>query len=150
VSCSNYSARRTSQARILRAGHGWFSGANLLVFQLLLQPGFFEQHSRLKIVIGHGGEGVVRSLKRFDQTGLYRSSVLQTFSRQFWVSTSGSFPAPSFLETLDVLGPKRILLGVDDPFTDNEKSRAFLESLDVTASEREMMAFRNAQTLLKL
>jgi hypothetical protein len=136
------------------AGFGWHAETAIHVLRMVLS-GTFDQHPRLKIIIGHMGEGLPTMLARCDDflsqriTGLPRS-VSQTILDHVTITTSGFFSFPPFLAALLTFGADRILFSVDYPFSRNDIARKFLDDLPVSPDDKEKIAHGNADRLLKL
>ena len=135
------------------SGWGWHTDTAVHTLRLLLS-GAFERHSRLKIVIGHLGEGLQVMLPRLDQQfhqfagfGGVPSELLR---RHVWVSMSGFFFLSSFQAALEAFGEDRLLYSVDYPFGSLERGRAFLEDLPVADDVLAKIAHANADKLLHL
>ena len=136
------------------AGFGWHAETAIHVLRMVLS-GTFDKHPRLKIIIGHMGEGLPTMLARCDDflaqrvTGLPRS-VSQTILDHVTITTSGFFTVPPFLAALLTFGADRILFSVDYPFSRNDIARKFLDDLPVSPDDKEKIAHGNADRLLKL
>ena len=137
------------------AGWGWHSEVAIHVLRLVL-AGTLEKHPKLKLIIGHMGEGLPAMLQRCDEVfGRLAESRLsrlisQTILDQVWITTSGFFSLPPFMTALLTFGVDRILFSVDYPFSSNEKGREFLDHLPVGAADKRKIAHKNADALLKL
>jgi hypothetical protein len=122
----------------------------------MVLAGTFDRHPRLKIIIGHMGEGLPAMMDRCDdvlnkQTQSYLSrSVSQTILDQVWVTTSGMFSLTPFTALTMKFPVDRILFSVDYPFAGNARGRAFLDALPVSEDDRKKIAHGNADALLKL
>jgi predicted TIM-barrel fold metal-dependent hydrolase len=136
------------------AGWGWHAETAVHVLRMVL-GGTLDRHPRLKLIIGHMGEGLPASLARCDDilgqkiTGLSRT-VSQTILDHVTITTSGWFTLPPFLGALLTFGADRILFSVDYPFADNAIASAFLDALPVTPDDKAKIAHGNADRLLKL
>jgi predicted TIM-barrel fold metal-dependent hydrolase len=136
------------------AGWGWHAETAVHVLRMVL-AGTLDRHPRLKLIIGHMGEGLPTMLDRCDDwfgtkvTGLSRT-VSQTILDHVSITTSGFFSLPPFLAALLTFGADRILFSVDYPFSDNARARAFLDGLPVPPDVLEKIAHGNADRLLKL
>lgn len=141
-------------ARLSLYGWGWHNEAGIQVLRLILS-GALDRYPDLRIISGHWGEMVPFFLQRLDDalpravTGLQRS-VSQTYRDQVFVTSSGMLNLPHFKFIYEVLGAERILFAIDYPYLTMTGARAWLEALPVTESEREMMAYGNAEHLLRL
>ena len=144
-----------SGTMLARAGWGWHSEVAIHVLRMVL-AGTFDRHPRLKIIIGHMGEGLPATMDRCDdvlnkQTQSYLSrSVSQTILDQVWVTTSGMFSLTPFTALTMKFPVDRILFSVDYPFAGNARGRAFLDALPISEDDRKKIAHGNADALLKL
>lgn len=140
-------------ARLALYGWGWHNEAGIQLLRLILS-GALDRFPNLQIIAGHWGEMVPFFLSRLDQalpqsvTGLSRT-VTDTFREQVFVTPSGIFDLPQLEFCRSVLGADRILYSVDAPFLPNDGAAAFLENAPLTASEKEQIAYQNAEKILK-
>ena len=136
------------------AGWGWHSEVAIHVLRLVLS-GALDRHPKLKIIIGHMGEGLAAMLVRSDMV-LARSgvplkrSVKETILDQVTVTTSGLFTQPPLDVLLAVFGIDRVMFSIDFPFSPNRRGRDFLDSLKLPPADLEKLAHGNADRLLKL
>ena len=136
-------------------GWGWHAETAVHVLRLVLS-GTFDRHPKLKLIIGHMGEGLPAMLARCDnvfgdETAKYlKRSVSQTILDQVWITTSGFFTLPPFMAALMTFGADRILFSVDYPFSPNAAGTKFMNALPVSPADREKIAHGNADALLKL
>jgi len=134
------------------AGFGWHVEVGLHVLRMVL-AGTFERHPGLKVVIGHMGETLPFMLDRAEQVfqGQARPVALkETILKHVWLTTSGFFTLPPFLNALLTFGAERILFSVDYPFSAPREGRDFLKALPLSESDREKIAHRSADQLLRL
>ena len=136
------------------AGWGWHAETAVHVLRMVL-TGTFDRHPRLKIIIGHMGEGLPTMLARCDKvlsqkiTGLPRT-VSQTILDHVTITISGFFTVVPYLAALLTFGADRILFSVDYPFADNGEARAFLDALPAPPDEKLKIAHGNADRILKI
>ena len=136
------------------SGWGWHAETAVHVLRMVL-AGTFERHPRLKLIIGHMGEGLPAMMDRCDHslnqkiTGLPRP-VSRTILDHVSITISGFFSLAPFMAALLTFGADRILFSVDYPFAENSDARAFLDALPVPPDEKEKIAHGNADRLLKL
>jgi predicted TIM-barrel fold metal-dependent hydrolase len=137
------------------AGWGWHAETAVHILRLALS-GALDRHPRLKLLIGHMGEGlpammerVERVFSRYSGAHLDRSAA-RAILDQVWVSTSGFASAPAFLATLMTFGADRILFSVDYPFGDSKAAVDFLMAFPLSPVDREKIAHANADALLGL
>ena len=136
------------------AGWGWHAETAVHVLRLVL-AGTLDHHPRLKLIIGHMGEGLPAMLARCDQVSeAYVQHLARPISRaildQVSITTSGMFTTPPFLAALLTFGIDRILFSVDYPYAANDSGRAFLQSLALAPADLAKLAHGNADRLLKL
>ena len=135
-------------------GWGWHSEVALHVLRLVTS-GTLDKHRKLKIIIGHMGEGLPAALERCDDvlnpvSQHLSRGISETILGQVWITTAGFLHMVPFQAAMSTFGPDRILFSVDYPFTSNAKARPFLEKLPVSDEVREKIAHGNAEKLLKL
>jgi uncharacterized protein len=137
------------------AGWGWHAETAVHILRLALS-GALDRHRRLKLLIGHMGEGLPTMMERIERVfSAYSSTHLernaaQAIAEQVWVSTSGFSSMPAFLAAFMTFGADRLLFSVDYPFGNNVAAVNFLKNLPVSLEDREKIAHRNADTLLRL
>ena len=141
-------------ARLSLFGWGWHQEAGIQVVRLILS-GALDRHRGLKLISGHWGEMVPFFLQRMDDTmpravtGLART-ISDTYREQVWVGPSGMLNTPHFMFVREVLGINRIVFSIDYPYLTMSGARDWLENLPIPRSDKEAVAFRNAQKLLRL
>jgi 2,3-dihydroxybenzoate decarboxylase len=138
---------------ILTAGWGFTVETATQAIRMVLS-GVFEAYPRLKIIIGHMGEGLPFSLWRIDQAmsrkGNQALDFRATFSEHFWITTSGNFSNPALLCSVMELGADRIMFSVDYPYVENTEGTRWLEQLPLCREDREKIMSGNARRLLRL
>jgi predicted TIM-barrel fold metal-dependent hydrolase len=135
-------------------GWGWHSELALHVLRLVLS-GTLDRHPKLKLIIGHMGEGLPAMMARCDQIfsphiNHLARSVSQTILDQVSITTSGIFTTPPFEVALAVFGVERILFSVDYPYSSNSHGAEFLQGISVSRLDLERVAHGNADRILKL
>ena len=136
------------------AGWGWHSETAIHVLRLVLS-GALDRHPRLKLIVGHMGEGLPAMLARCDQVfEAYIQHLARPISQaildQLWITTSGIFTEPPFLAALLTFGIDRILFSVDYPYAPNASGRDFLRTLSLSPADLAKLAHGNADRLLGL
>jgi 2,3-dihydroxybenzoate decarboxylase len=126
--------------------------ANQVVRMIL--SGLFDEYPGLKIVIGHMGESIPFVVDRIDEAlkrpGNKPISFKDTFCKHFYITTSGHFSTPALLCAVMEMGIDRILFSVDWPFIDNEPGMRWMETVPLSAEDRQKMFNGNARRLLKM
>ncbi len=136
------------------AGWGWHSETAIHVMRLVLS-GALDRHPKLKIIIGHMGEGLPAMLARIDDVSRphvrhLKRTVSETILDQVWITTSGMFTQPPFLIALQTFGLDRMMFSIDYPYTPNEPGQAFLKELPLSKADMAKFSHGNADKLLKL
>lgn len=137
-------------------GLGWHS-ETALAFLKMFAAGLFEEFPRLKIVLGHMGEGLPFFLDRIYKAAARwgrRRSLEEVWNDNVWVTTSGIFSLAPFSCLLQTTKIERILFSIDYPFSENQLGRDFLIKIGqsglVTRDQLEGIAYKHAEALLKL
>ena len=115
--------------------------------------GVFDAYPRLKIIVGHLGEGLPFYLWRISH-GLRGSdggrSFRDTCCEHFYVTTSGFSSGPALLCCVMEMGIERILFSVDYPFVDNLAGTKWTQTLPLCAEDKKKLLSGNAKRLVKL
>ncbi len=141
-------------ARLSLYGWGWHNEAGVQVLRLILS-GAFDKFPKLQVIAGHWGEMVPFFLSRLDQalpmsvTGLERT-ITETFKNNVYVTPSGIFDYPQLRFCMDVLGADRIIHSVDYPFILNDEAASFIENAPIAESEKQLIAYKNAEELFRV
>ncbi len=141
---------------LARAGWG-FAVDTSCHFLRIVFAGVFDAYPRLKIILGHLGEGLPFAMHRLNdhtwrsaaRRGL-RKTPLQYMRENLLVTTSGNWYEPAFLCTLLALGADNILFAIDWPYEANKTGTDFLKKLSISDSDKEKIAHGNAERLLGL
>jgi 2,3-dihydroxybenzoate decarboxylase len=123
----------------------------------LIFSGVFDEFTKLKIVVGHMGEGIPFFLYRIDNRYLWegggRSRVgmaklkrlpSEYFRDNFAVTTSGMNWHEPLMMTHAVLGADNILFAVDYPFEEQAPAVAAMDSAPLSESDKEKIYHLNA------
>lgn len=126
-------------------------------FLRLMAAGVFDAFPRFTMILGHLGEGLPFWLHRLDdhtkgslkRRGLKRSST-QYLRENVVITTSGNFYTPAFLCSVAALGIDNIIFSVDWPFESNKLGRQWLDQLPLSDADKEKVAHKNAERVLRL
>ena len=141
------------------AGWGFAAETGLHAMRLIMS-GTFDRFPKLKIVLGHMGEGLPFWLQRIDNR--YRLEVKigaceklarlpsEYFLDNFVITTSGVTSMPALRLSLDELGVDRILFAADFPYEDDAEAVRFMDGASVTEEERKKIYETNACRVFKL
>jgi predicted TIM-barrel fold metal-dependent hydrolase len=120
----------------------------------MVLSGLFEAYPRLKIILGHLGEGLPFSLWRIDMAlgrqGNRGSSFRDAFREHFWITTSGNFSTAALLCSVMEMGTDRILFSVDYPFVLNPPGMKWMQDIPLGPEDRAKIYGGNARRLLKI
>jgi len=147
-------------------GHNWMLGPNwafaaeTAVHALrLIGSGLFDEHPKLKIVLGHLGEGIPVQLWRIDGRNGWmkaphkyaaKKGVGHYFRKHFHVTTSGNFHTPSMMNAVEELGVDRVMFSVDWPFEDVGQAARWFDKAKIREADRKKIGRDNAVKLFKL
>jgi 2,3-dihydroxybenzoate decarboxylase len=138
---------------LLTAGWGFTVETATQAIRMVLS-GMFEAYPRLKIILGHLGEGLPFSLWRIDMAlgrqGNRGTAFRDTFREHFWITTSGNFSTPALLCSLLEMGADRILFSVDYPFVLNPPAMKWMQEIPLGPEDRSKIYGANAARLLKM
>jgi len=141
---------------LARAGWG-FQVDTSSHFLRIVFAGVFDAYPRLKIILGHLGEGLPFAMHRLNdhtwraaaRRGL-KKAPLQYLKDNMLVTTSGNWYEPAFLCTLLAVGADNILFAVDWPYEPNRAGSDFLMKLSISDLDREKIAHLNAERILRM
>lgn len=141
------------------AGWGFAAETGLHAMRLIMS-GTFDRFPKLKIVLGHMGEGIPFWLQRIDNRYLLEVKIgackklprlpSEYFLENFVITTSGVTSMPALRLSLDVLGVDRILFAADFPYEDDAEAVRFMDGASVTDEERKKIYEVNATKIFRL
>ena len=150
---------RTYGLALAGAGFGFGVETALAMMRLVLS-GAFDAFPRLRVILGHYGEGLPFQLQRVDHAFTrphikadgaavpdLRFPPSHYLRTNMWVSTSGNYLPAAFACTRAALGVDRIVLGTDHPYEEMHESLAFLRDLHLSPSEADRIFEGNAAGL---
>jgi 5-carboxyvanillate decarboxylase len=129
----------------------------------IMVAGIFDRFPRLRIVVGHLGEGLPFWLFRLDF--MHRAMVNANrypgvrplkkrpsdyLRENVWVTTSGMQWAPAILFTQQVLGVDRVLYAMDYPYQFVPEEVKVTDELPIGEEDRSKLYHLNAQRVFKL
>jgi predicted TIM-barrel fold metal-dependent hydrolase len=138
---------------VVRAAWGFTVETATVALRLILS-GLFQEHPRLKIMLGHLGETLPFLVWRIDQAlsrpGQKSMSFRDIFCKNFYVTTSGFFSNPALLCTVMEMGVDRILFAVDWPFVANAPGVKWIDTIPLSDEDKAKILSGNAKRLLKI
>src|SRR5271168_2686089 len=141
-------------------GHAWLTGsiwgfaAETSIHTLrLIGSGLFDEYPRLKVIVGHLGEGLPCDIWRIDnrvaRTLGARPKAKQPIGyylrENFYITTSGNFRTPTLTEVMQEVGADHILYSVDYPFEDMAVAADWLDHAGISDADRGRIASGNAR-----
>jgi gamma-resorcylate decarboxylase len=145
-------------------GHAWLAGSpwgfavETSIHALrLMGSGLFDEYPKLKIILGHLGEGLPFGIWRVDHRisrGMLRPQaklpMAHYLRENFYVTTSGNFRTQALTDVILEVGADRVLYSVDYPFEDVVEAKEWFDQVAISDSDRVKIARSNAQRLFDL
>lgn len=123
----------------------------------LMASGLFDELPKLKVILGHMGEGLPFGIWRADnriarlRLQIKAQLPLSQYLRQnFYITTSGVFRTPALSDVMGEVGADRILYSVDYPYEDMVAATNWFDSTPINATDRLKIARSNAAQLFRL
>lgn len=123
----------------------------------LLFGGVFDRFPRLKIILGHMGEGLPFQRWRFDSRfAAYPFGVTlqrkpsEYIGTNIVITTSGVCSHPALLGAVGEMGVEAVMFSVDYPYESTELAAQFIDSAPLEPAQLEAICRGNAARLLKL
>jgi 2,3-dihydroxybenzoate decarboxylase len=140
------------------AGSPWGFAVETSIHALrLMASGLFDEYPKLKVILGHLGEGLPFGIWRVDHrisrgSGTPRAKLpMSHYLREnFYITTSGNFHTPALTNVILEVGADRILYSVDYPYEDVVEAREWFDQAPISESDRIKIACTNAQKLFRL
>lgn len=140
------------------SGAAWGWGVETASHALrLLFGGVFDRFPRLKIILGHMGEGLPYQRWRFDSRfAVYSHGVRlarapsEYIGTNIVITTSGVCSHGALAGAIAELGPEAVMFSVDYPYESTEVAAKFIEEAPLDDTTRALVCHGNAQRLLKL
>ena len=146
-------------------GHPWLTGsiwgftAETSIHALrLMGSGLFDEYPRLKIILGHLGEGLPCSIWRIDNRvsrtladrPKAKHPIGHYLRENFYITTSGNFRTQTLTVVMLEVGPDRLLYSVDYPFEDMSLAADWFDQCAISEPDRVKIGRTNAQQLFRL
>jgi predicted TIM-barrel fold metal-dependent hydrolase len=126
-------------------------------FLRLVFSGLFDACPKLKIILGHLGEGLPFAMHRLNDHSVHaakrrrlKKEPIEYLRDNMVVTTSGNWFEPAFVCTLLALGADNILFAIDWPYESNKTGMEFFRKLNLSDADKAKIAHRNAERLLRL
>jgi 2,3-dihydroxybenzoate decarboxylase len=146
-------------------GHPWLTGsvwgftAEGAIHALrLMGSGLFDDYPKLKIILGHLGEGLPCSIWRIDNRvsrtlGAKPKAthpIGHYLRENFYITTSGNFCTQTLTEVMMEMGADRILYSVDYPFEDTAIAADWFDHAAISEADRAKIGRTNAAQLFRI
>ena len=122
----------------------------------LICSGLFDACPKLRIALGHLGEGIPFWLARIDNHWVrspgsrLKRLPSEYFRENFFVSSSGMFEQPAFQCVYQTLGAEHILFAIDYPYESMEQGVKFIDAAQLPDADRARICHGNVEKLLGL
>jgi 5-carboxyvanillate decarboxylase len=125
----------------------------------IITSGALDRFPKLKIVIGHGGEGLPYWLYRIDymqefnrQAFMPKLKMLPSdyMKRNVYITTSGLPWAPAITMAQSVLGMDRVLYAMDYPYQYRVEEVAMTDKFPISAANKKKLFQKNAERVFSL
>ena len=129
----------------------------------IVVAGVFDRFPKLRIVVGHLGEGLPFWLFRLDfmHAAMVRADrypgvkklnkpVSEYFKSNIWVTTSGMQWAPAIQFCISVLGIERVMYAMDYPYQFVPEEVKVTDQLPISDADRKKLYQENAECVFKL
>ena len=141
-------------------GPTWAFGQETAVHALrLMGSGLFDAHPRLKIILGHMGEGLPYNMWRIDNRNGWvkekpkypaKRKIADYFHENFYLTTSGNFRTQTLIDAMLEIGADRILFSTDWPFENVDHAANWFDVASISDNDRLKIGRSNAVDLFKL
>ena len=123
----------------------------------LLFGGVFDRFPKLKIVLGHMGEGLPFMRWRFDSRFAVYSQGISLerppsayFGSNILITTSGVCSAPTLTAAIGEMGAEAVMFSIDYPYESTELAADFIEQAPLDEATRALVCSENAQRIFRL
>jgi 2,3-dihydroxybenzoate decarboxylase len=147
-------------------GHPWLLGPTWAFAQetavhalRLMGSGLFDAYPRLKIVLGHLGEGLPYAIWRVDHCNGWienrhsrpaKKKIADYFYANFYLTTSGNFRTQTLIDAILEIGADRILFSTDWPFENIDHAANWFDRASISDNDRVKIGRTNAIRLFRL
>lgn len=126
----------------------------------LIYSGLFDKYPRLKMILGHLGEGLIFWIYRIDFA--FRKTWMEDarpkmnrapseyIKDNFMITTSGMSALPAFLSTYLELGADRMMFSADYPYENSEEAAKFIDQVAISDIDKAKISYLTAEKLFKI
>ena len=146
-------------------GHAWLNGS-IWGFQVegsihalrLMGSGLFDDYPKLRVILGHLGEGLPASIWRIDNRVARtlaahpkaKLPIGHYLRENSYITTSGNFRTQTLTEVISEVGADRVLYSVDYPFEDSGIAGEWFDHASISEADRGKIGSGNARRLFRL
>lgn len=126
----------------------------------LIMCGVLDHFPKVKIVLGHMGEGLPFWLQRIDNRYLLQVKIgavkklprlpSEYFHDHFYITTSGVMSSPALRLSIEVMGEDKIMFAADYPYESVKDGVKFMDEVEVTEVQRRKIYADNATRIFGL
>ena len=141
-------------------GPTWAFGQETAVHALrLMCSGLFDKYPKIKIILGHMGEGLPYNMWRVDHRNSWvkakprypaKKKIVDYFNANFYITTSGNFRTQTLIDAILEIGSDRILFSSDYPFEGIEEAALWFDNASISERDRAKIGRINSNELFKL
>jgi gamma-resorcylate decarboxylase len=123
----------------------------------LMLSGLFDRHPGVQVILGHLAEGLPFLLPRLEHRldkqkngaglGSARRRVSESFSANFYATTSGHFHTRTLFNTMAELGVDRVMFSADYPYETMEEAAAWFDASLLCRNDAQKIGRDNARRL---
>jgi 2,3-dihydroxybenzoate decarboxylase len=146
----------TGHPELMGATWGWGVETGTHALRLLF-GGVFDRFPRLKVILGHMGEGLPFLRWRFDSRfAVYPHGVKlerkpsEYFGSNLLITTSGVCSAPSLVGAIGEMGAEAVMFSVDYPYESTAAAVEFIEQAPLDEATRQLVCYGNAARIFRL
>jgi 2,3-dihydroxybenzoate decarboxylase len=140
------------------AGSPWGFAVETSIHALrLMASGLFDEYPKLRIILGHLGEGLTFGIWRVDHrisrgsgTPKAKLPMSHYLRENLYITTSGNFRTQALTNVILEVGADRVLYSVDYPFEDMVEAKDWFDQASISDPDRMKIAHGNAQKLFHL
>jgi predicted TIM-barrel fold metal-dependent hydrolase len=123
--------------------------------------GIFDRFPGLKVVLGHGGEGLHYWLPRLDamhanfkapegRRPALKLAPSEYIKRNFAITTSGMNWGPAVRFAIEAIGADKIMFAIDYPFVDSAKSVTEMDAIQLPLETKAAIYHGNAERIFRI
>jgi hypothetical protein len=137
------------------SGYGWHQEVLTQCIRMIAY-GVFDRFPKLKVIIGHMGEGLPFYYERIigDMGEPTEDSLEKPFEQyfqdNFWFTTSAFFQDNLLHLLLEYISIDRVMFATDYPFASIKEGTDWFRAVDLPREDKEKIAFRNAENLFSI